>query len=54
MKDAATILVVDDTPANVKLLVDLLASRGYQAVAAASGEQALALIAESPPDLVLL
>ena len=51
---SARILVVDDTPANVKLLIDLLGARGYTAVAASSGEQALARIAEQPPDLVLL
>jgi class 3 adenylate cyclase len=50
----ARVLVVDDTPANVKLLVDLLTAKGYQPVAAASGEEALARIAEQPPDLVLL
>ena len=50
----ARILVVDDTPANVKLLVDLLAAKGYRPVAAASGEEALARIAEQVPDLVLL
>ena len=51
---SARILVVDDTPANVKLLVDLLAAKGYRPVAAASGEEALARIAEQVPDLVLL
>jgi class 3 adenylate cyclase len=50
----ARILVVDDTPANVKLLVDLLGAKGYQAIAAANGEEALARIAEQLPDLVLL
>lgn len=50
----ASVLVVDDTPANVKLLVDLLTAKGYRAIAAASGEEALARIAEQPPDLVLL
>ncbi len=29
MKDPARILVVDDTPANVKLLADVLRARGY-------------------------
>ena len=51
---SARILVVDDTPANVKLLVDLLTVRGYAVAAAASGEEALARIAEQMPDLVLL
>lgn len=48
------ILVVDDTPANVKLLVDVLGASGYDAQAATSGEQALAMVAAQPPDLVLL
>ena len=54
MSVPAKILVVDDTPANVKLLVDLLGARGYEAIAAASGEEALARIGVQPPDLVLL
>jgi DNA-binding response OmpR family regulator len=48
------VLVVDDTPHNVKLLADLLGARGYAVSSAASGEQALELIAANPPDLVLL
>jgi class 3 adenylate cyclase len=50
----AKILVVDDTPANVKLLGDLLAVKGYEVSTAANGEQALAQIAKHKPDLVLL
>ena len=38
---AAKILVVDDTPANVKLLADLLAVKGYAVVTAANGEEAV-------------
>jgi class 3 adenylate cyclase/CheY-like chemotaxis protein len=48
------ILVVDDTPTNVKLLEDLLAFQGYEVETAASGEEALAMIRAQPPDLVLL
>jgi len=51
---AARILVVDDTPANVKLLSGLLGSRGYEVETAADGEAALAAIAQRRPDLVLL
>ena len=51
---ANRILVVDDTPQNVKLLSDLLAAKGYEVSTAASGEQALESIAKQPPDLVLL
>ena len=48
------ILVVDDTPANVQLLVRMLADRGYSVRAALSGELALQAARESPPDLILL
>ncbi len=54
MSQPAKILVVDDTPANVKLLVDLLNAKGFAASAAVNGEQALQMIAAEPPDLVLL
>ncbi|MDH5246186.1 MAG: response regulator [Betaproteobacteria bacterium] len=54
MSTTAKILVVDDTPANVKLLGDLLASRGYAIATAANGEEALAKVAAEKPDLVLL
>jgi len=48
------ILVVDDTPANVKLLVDVLTVKGFAMSSAVNGEEALAQIAAQPPDLVLL
>jgi DNA-binding response OmpR family regulator len=54
MSGPATILVVDDTPHNVKLLADLLGAKGYAVVTAVSGEEALQRIAAVPPDLVLL
>jgi len=50
----AKILVVDDTPHNVKLLADLLSVKGYAVATAATGEEALAKLAGEPPDLVLL
>lgn len=54
MNESATVLVVDDTPQNVKLLTDLLTLNGYRVEAAQSGEEALAKIAASIPDIVLL
>jgi adenylate cyclase len=51
---AAKILVVDDTPANVKLLADLLGAKGYGVVTAASGREALERVEKERPDLVLL
>ena len=50
-----TVLIVDDTPANVRLLDAILTTHGYAARGAASGEEALAVIfGDTPPDLVLL
>jgi adenylate cyclase len=54
MNDPALILVVDDMPANRKLLADLLAVSGYEVLLATSGEEALASIEANKPDLVLL
>ena len=54
MSDAAKILVVDDTPANIKLFADLLTSNGYAVTTAVNGEEALAKLASEKPDLILL
>jgi DNA-binding NtrC family response regulator len=51
---AARILVVDDTPANVKLLVDLLSVNGFDVIAARSGIEGLERAAADVPDLILL
>ena len=48
------ILVVDDTPQNVKLLADLLQAKGYGVVTAASGAEALVKVDKEEPDLILL
>ncbi len=48
------ILVVDDTPRNLKVLADLLELEGYEAIRAASGPEALSHLAKTPADLVLL
>ncbi|MDX6515822.1 MAG: adenylate cyclase, partial [Gaiellaceae bacterium] len=52
--DGARILVVDDVPANVRLLEAVLSSRGYDVVSATDGRTALELAASAQPDLVLL
>jgi DNA-binding response OmpR family regulator len=54
MNDKGTILAVDDTPANLKLLVDTLSAEGYQVRSLDSGEQAIAEIVARPPELILL
>src|SRR5436305_8155657 len=48
------ILVVDDTPNNVKLLADLLTVKGYSVSTATNGEDGLARVLSDKPDLVLL
>jgi two-component system sensor histidine kinase/response regulator len=50
----ASILVVDDTPANLVLLTRLLQAQGYQARPVPGGELALQAAKKDPPDLVLL
>jgi len=54
MSECVKVMVVDDTPANVKLLADLLVVKGYGVATASTGEAALAMMAAEKPDLVLL
>ncbi len=54
MTDKGNILAVDDTPASLKLLTDILKSEGYQVRSAISGELALHAAAVEVPELVLL
>ncbi len=48
------ILIVDDTPANLKMLTTILSSHGYQVRRALSGSRALSSVAARSPDLILL
>jgi PAS domain S-box-containing protein len=52
--EKASILVVDDTPANLRLLVKTLNKQGYRVRTAASGDIALSTAQAEPPDLILL
>jgi DNA-binding response OmpR family regulator len=51
---SARILIVDDTPANIQMLMAILKEQGYQLSAATNGRQALAAIEKVRPDLVLM
>jgi signal transduction histidine kinase len=51
---AGSILIVDDTPENLDLLVDILEQRSYEVRVARSGRRALAAAAAAPPDVVML
>jgi CheY-like chemotaxis protein len=48
------ILSVDDEPANLKLLENILVPRGYEVVSVASGEDALRKVKSLTIDLVLM
>ena len=51
---AATILVVDDTPANLALVVEYLECRGLRMLVAQGGEEGLQRASLVQPDLILL
>jgi class 3 adenylate cyclase len=48
------ILIVDDLPQNVRLLEAVLSPKGFRVATASSGEEALDVLGEEHPDLVLL
>src|SRR5271155_1842411 len=50
----AQILVVDDVPANIKLLEAKLASEYYDVITAKDGLEAITQTKERKPDLILL
>ena len=50
----ARILIVDDLPANLGVLLGVLGEAGYAVLVAASGEGALARLEHTRPDLILL
>jgi serine phosphatase RsbU (regulator of sigma subunit) len=50
----ASILAVDDTPANLQVLAGMLKERGYKVRPVPSGKLALQAARRDPPDLILL
>ena len=48
------VMVVDDTPANLRLLTSMLESQGYKVAVFPRGRLALTAAIEDPPDVVLL
>src|SRR6186713_756773 len=53
-EQSASILIVDDTPANLQVLAGMLKDRGYKARPVPSGKLALLAARRDPPDLILL
>jgi adenylate cyclase len=54
MREPPLVLVVDDVPDNVDILQMRLESQGYEVISAGDGEQALAIVRDRLPDLVLM
>lgn len=52
--ETKTILIVDDDEINIKLLERLLMSENYRTASATSGDEALEIIPDVSPDLILL
>jgi len=52
--EKGVILIVDDTPTNLEVLLDLLEADGFKVVVAEDGERAISLAEYAPPDLILL
>jgi DNA-binding response OmpR family regulator/DNA-binding CsgD family transcriptional regulator len=53
-RPAATLLIVDDTPDNVRVLFDFLLGRNYQVLVCENGQAALDTLEIEEPDLILL
>ncbi len=49
-----TILVIDDTPANLEILVKMFQKNGFRVKAATSGQMGIRSAENDPPDIVLL
>src|SRR5262245_44999827 len=47
------IMLVDDMPENLVILMTYLSSEGYEVITAQNGAEALALLAGNPPDLII-
>lgn len=50
----ARILVIEDTPVNLELVVDLLESAGHTVFTAEAAEPGITLARENQPDLILM
>ena len=53
-KDQSVVLVVEDEPAQREVLAFNLDAEGYDVVQAANGEEALIMVDEVMPDIIVL
>ncbi len=52
--DKPSILIVDDVPKNLQVLINILKEEDYRVAVASSGQMALTMVEEHKPDLILL
>ncbi len=48
------VLAVDDQPTNLQVIGSVLQANGFDVTLSASGEEALVIVSQTPPDLILL
>ena len=53
VKDRKRLLLIDDDPNLILLVKDYLEFRGYEVVTADNGKEALQLLAQAPPDMII-
>ena len=51
---ASKIMVIEDEPAILKAIIEVLQMNGYEVASAVNGEQGLNMIADFKPDMILL
>ncbi|MEO5591712.1 MAG: PAS domain S-box protein [Chitinophagaceae bacterium] len=54
MKQSATILVVEDEPVNMLLISEILGKMGLHVLQATNGKKAIAMLADTVPDLIFM
>ena len=54
IKSKSVILIVDDNPTNLNVLLDILEDAGFETLFAEDGESALERVTHAKPDLILL
>lgn len=54
MPKKPTLLIVDDEERNIRLLKAMLMAKNYNLLEASRGEEALRIVSETPPDMILL
>lgn len=50
----AKILIVDDSPTEIRQLADMLSKRGHEVISADTGKDGIALADSAQPDIVLM